>query len=406
MPRDVGLLMLARVLMSASRALASVIVPIYLTEIGFSATELGVLFAFTAITTAVLSSVVGVFADRFGRKPFLIGVPIVTALAGLGFGFLHSVVAIFACATLGSLGRGAGAEGGTAGPYQPAEQAFIADATPSPHRNRAFVRLELATVVGAFLGSQLAWIPDLAARLGAQGAAADRPAFVAFSLCALLTALCAMSVIDQPRAKRSVAKHFTGPRKSTPFLLRLWATNSVDGLAGGFFGPFLTYWFYQRYGVSTGTIGLLYAIVNGTSLLSVLGAAPLARRAGLVRAIVFSRILMATLVGLLALAPTFWIAGAFYILRMIASRLANPLRQSYVMAVVPPEERGSIAALSQLPSQGTGALSQVLAGFLFEHLSLALPFFGGAVLQVLNGVLFFGLFHDLRPPEEKGSTVG
>ncbi|MDE3230195.1 MAG: MFS transporter, partial [Chloroflexota bacterium] len=100
-----------------------------------------------------------------------------------------------------------------------------------------------------------------------------------------------------------------------------------------------------------------------------------------------------------------WLAAAFYLIRMQAQRIALPLRQSYVMAVVPAEERGTVGALSNLPMQATSAMSPGIAGYIFANVSLALPFEIGAALQALNAILFYAFFHNLRPPEERSASA-
>jgi predicted MFS family arabinose efflux permease len=174
----------------------------------------------------------------------------------------------------------------------------------------------------------------------------------------------------------------------------------VNGLAVGFFGPFITYWFFRRYGAGADVVGPLFAVINLAAMVSNLLAARFATWLGVVRAITVSRALQAVLIVPMVLAPTFWLAGAFYLLRMLAQRMGLPLRQSYVMGVVAPEERGSVAALSNLPSQAASAVSPTAAGYLFDHVALALPFEIGALLQAVNTVMFFVFFRAVRPPEE------
>jgi predicted MFS family arabinose efflux permease len=101
------------------------------------------------------------------------------------------------------------------------------------------------------------------------------------------------------------------------------------------------------------------------------------------------------------LAPFFWLAGAFYLVRMLAQRVALPLRQSYVMGIVQPDERGTVGALSNLPSQVTMAISPTIAGEIFDHVSLELPFLIGASLQGVNAALYYVGFRHLPPPEER-----
>lgn len=417
MSRDIQLVLLARLTMSALRALAGVVVPIYLVRIGFSATELGLLFVVVAIFSVVLSSLVGVLSDRIGRKPFLIALPLLAGVAALVFAFTPNLPLLFFVAGLGSFGRGAGSGVGMIGPYQPAEQALLADVAPVQGRNTVFGLMGFVSSLGALIGGPLAALPELLPHLSPAATEMQgyRIAFLVMAALAVISGLIVIPITETRQARAPHAATGVTPRtrwnplrelspSTWPILLRLWATNSVNGLAIGFFGPFITYWFYTRYGVGTATIGALYTIINLTALASNLYAPRLAARLGLVRAIFWGRALQAILMIPMILAPTFWMAGVFFLLRMQAQRIALPLRQSYVMAVVPPKERGSVGALSNLPMQATSAISPALAGYIFTNISLALPFEIGAALQGLNAVLFYLFFHEMRPPEERATS--
>ncbi len=417
--RDMWLLLAARACMSASRAFAGVVVPIYLALIGYSGFTLGILFTVVALTSAMLSSAVGLLSDRFGRRIFIIVIPWFAAAAALVFAFSQAAALIFIFAALGSFGRGAGAGAGTIGPYQPAEQALLAGTVPARHRNNLFGRIAFASSLGALLGTGLLTeLPAILNWLGVpvqQGLASYRLMFLMMAGVALVAGLLALPITEPERAPQSMnvsspaGKKRKGIRLSLSpqswfVLLRLWATNSLNGLAVGFFGPFITYWFYRRYGAGPETVGLLYAVINLVAMFGNLGAARLANRLGLVRAITVSRTMQALLIIPMVLAPAFWLAGGIYLLRMLAQRIGLPLRQSYVLGVVLPEERGTVAALSNLPSQVTSAASPTLAGYLFDHVALSLPFEIGAILQGLNTLIFYLFFRKLPPPEEQRET--
>jgi predicted MFS family arabinose efflux permease len=231
---------------------------------------------------------------------------------------------------------------------------------------------------------------------------------------ALLAGLLALPIseprrVTRPSSRNGQAKvlrtglRFSLSAQSWLVLWRLFISNSMNGLAVGFFGPFITYWFYRRYGAGPEAIGMLYSVINLAAMFGNLGAARFARRLGLVRAITVSRMLQAILIIPMVLAPNFWLAGAIYLLRMIAQRVGLPLRQSYVLGVVRSEERGTVGALSTVPSQVTSAVSPSLAGYLFDHVALSLPFEVGAILQGINTALFYFFFRDLQPPEERAS---
>jgi MFS family permease len=402
--RDVGLVVVARAFMSASRALAGVVVPIYLVLIGFNAVELGALFVAVALMSAALSGLVGFTSDRVGRKPFLIILPLCAAGAAVVFALTRSVPLLFLFAALGSFGRGSGAGAGIIGPYQPAEQAMLADAVPARARNTLFGLVGFMSSLGALIGGgPLAALPDALPLLGwVRGLASYQVTFLVIALLAAIAGLLAVPIANpRPAPRPQGVPRRRISRTTWPLILRLWITNSVNGLAVGFFGPFITYWFFTRFGAGPGLIGALYSIINLGALVSNLYAASLARRLGLVRTIVIGRSLQAILMIPMVLAPTFWVAGAWYLVRMLAQRMALPLRQSYVMGMAPPEERGVVGALSNVPAQATSALSPGLAGEIFNSGALALPFEIGAALQGLNALLFFLFFHHMQPPEER-----
>lgn len=406
MGRELGLLFLARVLMSSSRALAGILVPVYLALLGFSGVTLGVLFLVVALFSALVSSAVGLWSDLVGRRVFLVVIPLLASVAGISFALWRNVAVIFVMAMIGSFGRGAGAGAGAVGPYQPAESAMVTEVTPPDRRNDSFGRLAFGSSLGALGGSVLALLVNGTHLRAGAALAAFRPAFVAAAALAAGAGMVALALHEPARHSRPPGSRARArfPRRSRPLLYRLWVTNGVNGLAAGMFGPFVTYWLFRRFGVGVGEIGLLYAVINLATIPSTLSAAGLARRFGLVRTVTAVRVAQALLLVPMALAPSFVVAGGIYLVRMVTQRIGLPLRQSYVLAMADPAERGSVAALSNLPSQAAMAGSPVLSGFLFDNVSLDLPFELAAVFQLVNAAMFWLFFRRL-PPEEERAVV-
>ncbi len=407
--RDMSLILLARAGMSTMRGLAGVLTPIYLALIGFSALRLGLLFTVVGLTSTIFTLMIGFTSDRIGRKIFLIVLPVMAAGAGVVFALTTNVTAIFIAAALGTFGRGAGAGAGAVGPYMPAESALLAEKVAPRYRNSLFGRAAFAANLGALLGGGLlATLPDVLPHFHVPTMTAFRIAYGIAAVLSLVSGLIVLPIADArpvraPRTSRQRGVIFS--RATWGILIKLGVTNAFNGTAVGFFGPFITYWLFRRYGAGPAAIGLLFSIINIATLVSNLGAAGLARRFGLVRAIVFGRILQAILIVPMVLAPTFWLAGMVYLVRMLAQRVALPLRQSYVMGVIPNDERASASALSNLPSQLTMSVSPSIAGAIFDTGQLALPFEIGALLQLINALLFGVFFNKLRPPEEDGDSA-
>lgn len=409
--RNFAIVLVARVAMSASRAIAGVVVSLYLADEGFSGFKIGVLFLCVTIASALMSSVIGMLSDRVGRKPFLVSVPLLAALAAATYSLSRTTAVLFVFAAVGTFGRGAGAGGGNVGPYQPAESALVAEVVPAPSRSAAFGRLGFASALGALFGGLLAGLARPHPHMTAAAATtAYRPAFLAAAVLAAVSGLIALSLEEQrsagQRGERG-SRRLAWPRRSWPVLWRFWVTNGTNGVAIGLFGPFLSYWLYRRYGASPQSIGLLFAVVNLGSLASTLMAAGIGRRLGTVRTIVAVRAITGLLLVPMVLVPTFWLAGGIYVIRMLAQRVGLPLRQSYTQDLADPAERASVAALSNLPAQGTMAGSQVLAGYLFDEVALAVPFELAAIFQCANAILYgllFGRFAPRRNVESRRKT--
>jgi MFS family permease len=401
---NLGIILAARCAMSVARAIAGVVVALYLAAEGFSGLEIGVLFLVVTVASALMSTSVGLWSDRVGRKPFLVGVPLLAAVSAAVFAVTAVPALLFVFAALGSFGRGQGAGGGTVGPYQPAESAFVAEGVPPSARAAAFGRLAFVSSMGALVGGLLAGLARSHPHLThAAATAAYRPAFVAAGVLAAVAAVLALGLHEPehhrvaPAGRPGRRTRISWPRRSWPALWRLGITNSVNGMGIGLFGPFISYWMARRYGASPAAIGRLFAVVNFGSLVSTLSAAGVGRRLGTVRAIVAVRGIGGVLLVPMVLAPTFWVAGSVYFVRMLAQRTGLPLRQSFTQDLAHPDERASVAALSNLPAQGTMGAGQVLAGYLFDEVGLAAPFELAALFQCANAVLYGSLFGWKKP---------
>ncbi|MGH9104592.1 MAG: MFS transporter, partial [Acidimicrobiales bacterium] len=331
---------------------------------------------------------------------------------------------------------------GAVGPYQPAESAFVADDTAPQHRNAAFGRLAFGSALGATAGGLLAMLASARHAHGYLATEAYRPAFLAIAGLSALAGVLAIWLVERPRGRRRAppggppagqpGRHEREagpsgpgpedqpqrrpedqlrrwpprlPKRSRWLLYRLWVTNTANGLAAGMFGPFVTYWFFRKFGVGPSRIGILFAIINVATMASTLSAAGIARRWGLVRAVTVVRTAQALLLVPMALSPTFFAAGGVYLVRMMVQRVGLPLRRSYALALTDPAERASIAALSNLPSQLAMAGSPLGAGYLMEEVSLSIPFEVAAFLQFVNASTFWLFFRHTPPEDERGATA-
>lgn len=392
-----------RFVRSVTQGYLGVAVPLYLLALGYSTTSTGILLAVAMGASALLTVAVGVLADRIGRKPILVTFGLLTAAAGAVFAAQASFVWLIVAAALGTIGQGGGAaSGGAFGPYYPAEQALIAELSGDAGRTRAFTRLSFVGGVGGIFGAGIAAIPALLHNHGWLRSESFVPLFVTTIGMGIVMALLVLPIRER-RAKVTRRMHLAPLAPSTRKLVaRFMLTNATNGLAIGFLGPILVLWFHLRYGVDSAAIASLYAAVNLLSLAAYLGVARIVRLfGGAVRTIVGIRVISCSLLAAMPFASTFLVVSAIYLLRMLLNLVTLPVRQSYVMGVIPAHERSRAAAATNLPSRLGAMLGPATAGALFESAWLGLPLEIAAGLQLLNAWFYWHFFRALHPPEER-----
>jgi MFS family permease len=95
--------------------------------------------------------------------------------------------------------------------------------------------------------------------------------------------------------------------------------------------------------------------------------------------------------------PNATAAVACLLLRMCLSNMDVPARQSYVMAVVPPEERAAAASVTNVPRSLAAALTPVAAGWMLEHSTFGWPLVAGGIAKAIYDILLFIQFQKRRP---------
>jgi MFS family permease len=102
--------------------------------------------------------------------------------------------------------------------------------------------------------------------------------------------------------------------------------------------------------------------------------------------------------------PSAPLAVLCLLLRMAFSQMDVPARQSFVMSVVPPEERAAAASVTNVPRSLASALAPLLAGALLQRSSFGWPLIVGGVLKLVYDVLLLLLFRHVRSPEPEVHT--
>jgi MFS family permease len=150
-------------------------------------------------------------------------------------------------------------------------------------------------------------------------------------------------------------------------------------------------------------LGLVFFISNLAAGLSLILAAPLARRIGLLNTMVFSHVPSNILLVLVVFAPSFAAASVLWVARATLSQMDVPTRQSYTQAVVPAEDRTAAAAYTTAARSCQALGAPVTGAFVAAGGPwIAAPFALAGAVKLCYDVAIYSRFRRLRPPEEGG----
>ena len=404
MDRDVALLFLTRAVRMFGYGLLSVVLVLYLTALGLSAGEVGLLLALTLLGDAAVSLWLTTHADRIGRRKVLVAGAGLMLAAGLAFVATPVYLVLVVAATIGVISP----SGNEVGPFLAVEQASLSQIVAAGSRTGLLARYQLvgsfSTAIGALVGGGIA---QLAIQGGASPAGAYRLVIVGYALAGIALALLFTRVstrVEVPAGEVTdqAIRTRLGLHRSQRVVLRLSALFALDAFAGGFvIASFITLWFRDRFGVDPAALGALIFGANLLAGLSALAAGPLARRFGLIRTMVFSHLPSNVLLLLVPFMPTLPLAAAVLLIRFSISQMDVPTRQSYTIAIVAPDERSAAAGVTGIARSLGVAASPLIAAPLFLSAALAwTPFVIAGGLKIAYDLLLYRAFKAHRAPEE------
>jgi MFS family permease len=393
-PSIVSLLYWARGLRGFGDGFAIIILPAYMTALGYDAVAVGIVAAASLFGTALLTLTVGWIAPRCDLRVLLIFGAGLMAVTGAAFPNIEHFVLIALVAFVGTINPSSG----DLGVLVPLEHAVLARSATDERRTHVFARYSLIGALCTAVGSLAASLPDVFVSVGIPKLGAFRLMFYAYAALGVLSAVLYRQV-PPARAEGRAPHAPLGPSRATVY--RLAALFSVDAFAGGFVAQsLLVLWLFQRFDLSLSAAGLFFFWASTLSAFSYPIAAGIAKRVGLVNTMVFTHIPSSLFLIAAAFASNLYVALGLLLLRSALSQMDVPTRTSYVMAVVTPAERPAAASLTAVPRSLASAVSPALSGALLMTTFSGMPLVICGVLKIAYDVALLYSFRHIKPPEE------
>lgn len=401
-------LVAAKTIRALGDGFASVALAAYLHERGFGAVEIGALATVALLGTTAATVGVGMFVERLGRRRVLRWGTVLVMVSGLMFAAVEPFWLLLVIAFLGTLNPTAG----DVSFFLPIEQAALAETVAPVRRTWLYARHALFGRLAAAVGALATGLA------GVTSGVLDVPlvdvlrvmfalyGLVGLAMLAVYRPLTA-AVEVQPRVKGPASAPQAGLGESRGVVLRLSALFSLDSFGGGLaVDSLIALWLFERYGLSVEAAASIFFVVGLLAAGSMLLAAPLAARIGLIETMAFTHLPANAALMLVPLAPTLPIALVLLAVRSGLSQMDVAPRTTYIMSVVRPEERAAAASVTNVARSLSTAVSPALGGALLAAGPFGLPFLVGGALKAGYDLALLAAFRRTPVRVEADGTSG
>lgn len=362
----------------------------YLPELGLSSGEVGMILGANGIAFALSAIPIGLFADRRGRKWVLLISLSALLPSLLTYALTTDFAILLAAAVVAGIAEGA---------YLTSWNALIADMTTAQNRVAAFSFSFIIGGIPMSVGFALPFVfPFISGATGLSSHAVHTSAFVVLAVVSAISPVTLWMLLRDYKEVRRPKRDRLSKGSMTP-LLKFSALNSLIGLGAGFIIPLIPTWLFLKFDIPDTYSGPLLALSMITIAFAAIGSAPLASRYGTVKAIVMTQGLSTIFMFSLALAGEPLLACVLYLIRTSLMNMASPLSDSFLMSIVPKEQRGLASAINSLVWRLPNSATTIIGGMILAAGIFDLPFFLATAFYIVSISLFYRVFKDHKLKE-------
>ena len=383
----------------------------YLDKLDFTVFEATLVFS-AIMAGGALSNVVASWrGDRIGRRRMLVVMAALMGIGGVLFPLAESVFFLIAVSLIAMTTS----TGGDRTAFLSLDMAVLAQSARDGRGTLLFSWYNLLGRLTKAASSLMLIMPAaLQSAFGVEEIASFKAMFIIYALiafagCAIYAMLSDAAEPDRRRPPDaapetradSSAPAAKMPRSARIIVIKLSILFSLDSLGGGFMvTAFMSYFFASNFGMTAGAIGAIFFIAQLLNSVSIMLAAPAARRLGLILTMAGSQGIANSMMILMALTDNLALAVFFFMARELINDMDIPTRQAYSMAIVPPEARTATAGVTNLGRTAAQTVAPLIAGPIAQTAALGVPIIIGAVIKLLYNAALYIMFRSVREPDE------
>ena len=442
-PRDTKVLCLQRLVRFMAYGSTTLILALFLSALHIPESRIGLFMTLTLLGDVVISLVLTVVADGLGRRRMLGFGALLMVGSGVVFALCSNYWVLLLAAVLGVISP----SGNEIGPFRAIEESVIAGLTAREDRTGMLAWYTVFGYTGTSAGLLVCgWTLRAVQAHGWTALESYRLVFWAYSLlglvklalCFFLTERCEPTPaivpvqqaadetrplltsdddehsrhadtlkpddITQDQAKPSVLSKLLPAisKDSVSIVWKLCLLFAIDSIASGLTtASWTTFFFATKFHISEGKLGTLFFIVNSLSVVSNFAAAPLARRIGLVKTMVFTHVPASITLALIPLPSNALVAMGLLALRYSTNSMDQAPRQAFLSAAVLPGERTAVMGVVNVVKTLSQSVGPVVTGSLAQRGFFWVAFIVAGTLKLSYDVLMLGMFLGHRTVEER-----